>query len=144
MCMKHPSMPCWAHRTCVGMRAGTCTLRKSCDTPGDCHVRPKRVTFTPGTESPPPAPRPELTRLKRALYGLYRVPLYTAELATASLRAHCSMQTPPPVETAAPSPLPTTPPPENPVEDPARKRWEDRELRKEEEYDRELLDSIIL
>ena len=54
-----------------------------------------------------------------------------------------SMQTPPPVETAAPSPLPTTPPPENPVEDPARKRWEDRELRNEQEYG-ELLDSIIL
>jgi hypothetical protein len=55
-----------------------------------------------------------------------------------------SMQTPPPVETAAaPSPPPTTPPPENPFEDPARKRWEARELRNEQEYG-ELLDSILL
>jgi hypothetical protein len=56
-----------------------------------------------------------------------------------------SMQAPSPVETAtAPSPPPTTPPPpDNPVEDHARKSWEIRELRNEQEYG-ELLDSIIL
>ena len=55
-----------------------------------------------------------------------------------------SMQPRSPIEpAAAPPPPPTTPPPENPVEDLARKRWEARELRNEQEYG-ELLDSIIL
>ena len=55
-----------------------------------------------------------------------------------------SMQTPSPVETAAaPTPPPAISPPDDPVEDPARKRWEIRELRNEQEYG-ELLDSIIL
>ena len=54
-----------------------------------------------------------------------------------------SMQTSPPVETAAPSPPATTPSPEKAVEDSHRRHWEARELRNEREYG-ELLDSIIL
>ena len=53
------------------------------------------------------------------------------------------MQTPSPVETAAPSPPATTPQPENAVEDFHRKHREARQLRNEREYG-EMLDSIIL
>lgn len=56
-----------------------------------------------------------------------------------------SMETPSPVETAAAPPPPPaiSPPPDDPVADPARKRWEARELRNEQEYG-ELLDTIVL